>query len=147
VDRVFDASEEALRLLKREWGLADVVFVTPPLPSVINNAVEVADKGGTILIYAPSPPGSELSVDIFHLYFSHLTVKTSYSASPLDTRLALSLLLRRRGVFQQIPVVQYPFLEFEKAFRDFREDSRIIKAVLCFGEEESLLHGEAAAWH
>ena len=147
VDRVFDASEEALRLLKREWGLADVVFVTPPLPSVINNAVEVADKGGTILIYAPSPPGSKLSVDIFHLYFSHLTVKTSYSASPLDTRLALSLLLRRRGVFQQIPVVQYPFLEFEKAFRDFREDSRIIKAVLCFGEEESLLHGEAAAWH
>lgn len=145
VDRV-DASGEVLQLLKKEWGLADVVFVTPPFPSVINDAMEIADKGGTILIYAPSPPGSELSVDIFRLYFSHLTIKTSYSASPLDTRLALSLLLRRRGVFQQIPVVQYPFLEFEKAFRDFREDSRIIKAVLYFGEEEGLLHGETAAW-
>jgi len=58
---------------------------------------------------------------------------------------ALSLLLKRRDIFRQIPVVRYPFSEFERAFQDFRENSRIVKAVLYFEEEESLPHGETAA--
>lgn len=110
----------------------DVVFVTPPLPSVLESAVNVVDKGGTILIYAPSPPMSLFAVDLFHLYFSQITIRTSYSASPLDTRLALSLLASRQEIFRRIPVTIYPFADFEKAFHDLRRDSKILKVVLVF---------------
>ncbi len=145
VDEVFHPSDEAsLRQLAKE-GI-DIAFVTPPFPSVIESAINVVDKGGTVLVYAPSPPGSLLSVDVFRLYFSHLTIRTSYSASPLDTRLAVSLLVKRREVFHRIPVAVYPFSDFERAFRDLRENPRIVKVVLSF-EEGVSQHEGTAAWY
>lgn len=133
VDVVIHLSDEtSLQQLSRES--INVAFVTPPFPSVIKSAISVLDKGGVVLIYAPSPPGSMLEVDLFHLYFSHITLRTSYSASPLDTRLAVSLLMRRHGVFRRIPVAVYHFLDFEKAFSDLRKNPEIIKAVLSFGK-------------
>lgn len=132
VDGVFHPSDEpSLQQLAREG--VDVAFVTPPFPSVIEEALNIVDKGGTLLIYAPSPPGSMLSMDVFHLYFSHLTIRTSYSASPLDTRLAVSFLVKRSEVFSRIPVTVYSFLDFEKAFHDLRTDPKIVKAVFSFG--------------
>lgn len=131
VDAVIHLSDEtSLQQLSKEN--INVVFVTPPIPSAIQSAIGVVDKGGVVLVYAPSPPGSMLEVDLFHLYFSHLTIRTSYSASPLDTRLAVSLLMKRREVFRRIPVTVYHFLDFEKAFSDLRRSPEVIKAVLSF---------------
>lgn len=134
VDEVFPPDELSLQKLAQEH--INVAFVTPPFPSVIKSAVRVVDRGGIVLVYAPSPPDNVLDIDLFHLYFSHITIRPSYSASPLDTRLAVALLTKRQEVFQRIPIVVYHFLDFEKAFRDLRNNPQVIKAILSFEKEE-----------
>ncbi|MGC8778426.1 MAG: alcohol dehydrogenase catalytic domain-containing protein [Candidatus Caldatribacteriaceae bacterium] len=109
--------------------LARVVFVTPPNTLAIQAAFDVVDRGGTILIYAPSPPGEVFNVDIFRIYFSQLTVRTSYSASPLETRQAVRFLEAKKEAFLKIPVTRYPFVAFEEAFSAIRKNPKVIKAV------------------
>lgn len=111
---------------------AEVVFVTPPFANVIEKALFVAEQGGTVLLYAPSPPGEYLNLDIFNFYFSQLTLRTSYSASPLETRQALHLLETYLPTFAQIPVVKYPFTRFQEAFVALRGNPEILKVILDF---------------
>jgi L-iditol 2-dehydrogenase len=116
-------------------NLVDVVFVTPPVPSVISSALEVVDRGGTVLLYAPSQPGTKLSLEVFQVYFSQLTIRTSYSASPLETRQAVEILTNQREIFSKIPVTVYPFTRFKEAFTALRKNSEIVKVVLDFEKE------------
>jgi len=115
--------------------LVRVVFVTPPSTSAIQAAFDVVDRGGTILIYAPSPPGAMFGIDIFRLYFSQLTIRTSYSASPLETRQAVRFLEVKREEFLKIPVIRYPFAAFEEAFVAVRKNHKVVKVVLDLAEK------------
>lgn len=127
-----DKEEPAEAIKKINGGrLADVVLVTPPFPQVVESSISLVDRGGTLLLYAPSAPGQSFTFPIYQIYFSQITVKTSYSASPLLTREALTLLDSGRFEVDQLISV-YPFLDFEKAFSAVRYDKTLIKVVLEF---------------
>ena len=66
---------------------------------------------------------------IYQVYFSQITIKTSYSASPIHTREALQLLNNDLIDVDQL-VTTYSFSDFEKAFSAVRNDKKLIKAVL-----------------
>ncbi|HUW95675.1 MAG TPA: hypothetical protein VMW58_07790, partial [Anaerolineae bacterium] len=67
----------------------------------------LAAKGGTVLIYAPLPPGDTLPVDVCDLLFSEKTLVTTYSCAPDDTRAALDLI--RNGSVQTSGLVTHRF--------------------------------------
>lgn len=75
---------------------ADVVIVTSGSVKAIEEGVKIAGKGSTLYLFAPSAPGSNLAVDLQRFFFSEITLVTSYSASPLDTRAALKLIQSKR---------------------------------------------------
>jgi L-iditol 2-dehydrogenase len=87
---VDDLQEEVQRLVGRPG--ADVVIVTVGNPSVMEQGLRLAAKGGTVLVYAPLPPGDTLPVDVCDLLFSEKTLVTTYSCAPDDTRTALDFI-------------------------------------------------------
>lgn len=55
-------------------------------------ALEVADRGAVVQLFAPSQPGEERAFDAYELFFRELEIQASYSAGPRDMREALALI-------------------------------------------------------
>ena len=69
-----------------------MVFVTPGSSAALDDAAACVARGGTIVAFTPIPPEERWALDQNDLFFRDVTVVTSYSAGPDDTRAALALL-------------------------------------------------------
>jgi L-iditol 2-dehydrogenase len=87
--------ETMLRELNEGRG-ADLVIVTPGSVKVMEHGMRLTGKGGTLLLYAPLPPGVTLPVDVHDLLFSEITLVSTYSCGPDETRIALEFIRRGR---------------------------------------------------
>ena len=70
----------------------DIVIVTPSKVSAMQQGMELVGPGGTLLLFAPPAPDEILPTLPNSLFFQEITLRTSYSAGPYETRLALELL-------------------------------------------------------
>ncbi len=84
-----------LRKLNDDRG-ADLVIVTPASEAAMVQGLAVVGKGGTVLLYAPLPPGNLLPVEVHDLLFSEITIVSTYSCGPDETRTALEFIRRGR---------------------------------------------------
>lgn len=76
-----------------EGRLADVVLVCTGAEEAISQALECVERGGTILLFAPTDPESKISFSVNDLFFRNdITLTTSYGASPYDSWQALQLI-------------------------------------------------------
>jgi L-iditol 2-dehydrogenase len=71
---------------------ADVVIVGPGSTAAIDAASTCVARGGTILLFTPLPPDARWQMPVHDLYFKDVSVVTSYSAGPNETRDALHIL-------------------------------------------------------
>ena len=77
--------------------LADRVIVCTGVTSAITQALESAERGGTILFFAPTDPGVTIPISINDLFWrTDITLTTSYAGSPDDYAAALELIRARR---------------------------------------------------
>lgn len=88
-------SEAKLRELNDGRG-ADLVVVTVGSVSVMEDGLGLVGKGGTVLLYAPLAPGATLPVRVHDLLFSEITLVSTYSCGPNETRTALEFIRRGR---------------------------------------------------
>ena len=94
-DAVFRAEEDiAARVRQTNQGLlADIVIVCTGAVSAINQALQSVERGGTVLLFAPTDPGTTIPVSINELFFRNdITLTTSYAGSPADHQAALELI-------------------------------------------------------
>jgi L-iditol 2-dehydrogenase len=98
--------ESALRSLTGGVG-ADLVVVTAGNQRIMEQALALAAKGGTVLLYAPLPPGDTIPVDVHDLLFFEKTLVTTYSCGPDDTRVALEFI--RNGRVQTKGLITHRF--------------------------------------
>lgn len=92
----------------REAQKAEVVFVCPGSKAALDQAIDMIEPGGTIILFAPMPPGEETPVDLNRLYFLDVKLVSSYSCGPDDTLAACEHL--RRGNVRAEDVVSH-FIE------------------------------------
>ena len=71
---------------------ADIVIVGPGTVQAMDSAAASVARGGTIVLFTPLPANEQWPLPVHDFYFKDVTVTTSYSAGPLDTREALELL-------------------------------------------------------
>lgn len=93
-DAAIDAREplrEQVRAATDGAG-AEIVFVTPGSKAALDAAASCVAPGGSIVIFTPLQPGDTWPLDVGDLFFKDVSVITSYSAGPDDTRAALALL-------------------------------------------------------
>jgi L-iditol 2-dehydrogenase len=93
-DLALDARQDVLGALlaANEGRKADVVIVTAGSIQAMVQGIDLAGGGATVLLFAPSPPGVDLPISPHHLLFSEITVVSSYSCAPAETRQALKLI-------------------------------------------------------
>jgi len=73
--------------------LADLVIVCTGVTSAIVQALESVERGGTVLLFAPTNPGMTIPISINELFWRNdITLTTSYAASPADYQMALELI-------------------------------------------------------
>ncbi len=73
--------------------LADIVVVCTGAVPAIKQALASVDRGGTVLLFAPTDPGVTIDLSINDLFWRNdVTVTTSYAGSPADHMLALDLI-------------------------------------------------------
>jgi len=78
--------------------LADLVIVCTGATSAIAQALQSVERGGTVLFFAPTGPGTTIPISINDLFWrNEITLTTSYAASPADYTAALEL-IRARSV-------------------------------------------------
>jgi L-iditol 2-dehydrogenase len=89
-----NAREDVLAALMgaNEGRKADVVIVTAGSIRAMQQGMEMASGGATVLLFAPSAPNEILPIRPYDLLFSEITLVSSYSCCPPETRQALKLI-------------------------------------------------------
>jgi L-iditol 2-dehydrogenase len=97
--------------------LADQVFVCTSDRAAIADALHLAGPGGVVQLFAPTPPGEVVGLDLGSAFFREVSLQSTYSAGPFDTRDALALLVS--GAVEPSAIVSHrlPLDEVEEAFR------------------------------
>jgi L-iditol 2-dehydrogenase len=80
--------------LRREMGgaLADVVVVCTHDHGAIAGALALAAHAARVQLFAPTEPGQLVALDLGSSFFREVSIGSTYSAGPFDTREALDLL-------------------------------------------------------
>ncbi len=114
---------------------ADIVLVTPSSISAMELGLGLVGPGGTVLLFAPPPPEAMLPIKPNYLFFQEISLHTSYSAGPYETRLALELLRNGRIRPETVITHRFPLREAARAFRLVANPGEALKAVIVAGEE------------
>ena len=133
IDYVLDPQEQSL--LEQVFAVnsgrrPDIVIVTPSSIGAMKQGVELAGPGGTVLLFAPSPPLEVLAITPHHLFFQEITLRTSYSAGPYETRLALDLLRDGRIRAEQVITHRFALQDAAQAFQLVAKPGDALKAVI-----------------
>ena len=99
-DDVIHATDDVPARVRELNGgkLVDLVLVCTGVVSAIEQALQSVDRGGTVLLFAPTDPGITIPVSVADLFFRDgVTLTSSYAGSPADHMTAVDL-IRAGGV-------------------------------------------------
>lgn len=94
----FSAKEDVPARVKElnDGRLADLVIVCAGALSAFQQALKSVDRAGTVLCFATTDPGIELSIPLNEFWRNGIRVMPSYANSPYDAELAIRLLAAKR---------------------------------------------------
>lgn len=76
--------------------LADTVILCTGARSAFQRALQSVERGGTVLLFAPTDPGVEIPANFNDLWMRGITLTTSYAAAACDLKEALELIRTRK---------------------------------------------------
>ena len=134
-DVVIDASQHDLAATVSDvtdGEGAEIVIAGPATTEAIEIGIRCAAKGGTVIQFMGTPPGTTLAISTNELYFREIRLIPSYSCGPVETREALRLIAD--GVIQASQVVTHRFAlkEAARAYEVAATDRSAIKTIVTF---------------
>jgi L-iditol 2-dehydrogenase len=123
-------SVAAVRSLTEEDRGADIVIEATGLIQVWETSVQMARKGGFVLLFGGTKGGSVLHVDATLLHYSQLTIKGVFHTTPRHVAAALELL--KLGVISAEDFIQheYPLERLEEAIREHASGAVIKNCII-----------------
>jgi len=110
--------------------LADRVIVCTAALEAIKAAASCAEDGGSILYFAPTPPGVELPLDFNDFWMRQLTLTSSYAAAPADLQVALDLIRYGRIAAEEMVTHRLPLKRIAEGFRLVERAGESLKVVI-----------------
>jgi L-iditol 2-dehydrogenase len=132
-DVVINPAKEGFRevVMKETGGRGgDVVIVTAPSIRAISSGFEACSRGGTICVFAPTSPNEYFPLSPNRVFFSEITVVSSYSTSHLETRTALKLIEAKRIKARELITHRFHLHETGKAFKVAIEEKESLKIII-----------------
>ena len=96
--------------------LADLVIVCAGVMSAFEQALKSVDKGGTVLCFATSKPGENLSVPINEFWRNEIKLMPSYGNAPIDAIEAIELIRAGRIPVEKLISHKLPLSEIQEGF-------------------------------
>jgi L-iditol 2-dehydrogenase len=131
--RAFNVDDADYAAQVRAWSGGDgagVVIVTPSKIPAIQSGLEMVAPGGTLLLYGPPAPGNPWALDLNYTFFKEIDIRSSYSASPYDTRRALSLMTGGVLDWQALITHRFPLAHAEDAWQLTRAAGDSLKVIV-----------------
>ncbi len=135
IDHVLDPGSGQENLIQQIYNVndrlkPDIVLVTPSSISAMQQGLELVGPGGTVLFFAPPSPTSTLPITPNTLFFQEISLRTSYSAGPYETRLALDLLRTGRIRPETVITHRFPLREAMQAFALVAKPGDALKVLI-----------------
>lgn len=130
-DETMNAREDIpARLLRINKRLADLVIVCTGALPAFNQALRSVDRGGTVLFFAPTEPGVELSVPLNEFWRNGIKLIPSYGNSPLDAVEAIELIRAGRVPVREMITHRFDLAETGRGFQLVAAATESIKVVI-----------------
>lgn len=128
--RAEEYSPDRLRDMNNNY-LADLVIVCTGALAAIHQALASVERGGTVLIFAPTDPGSTIPLSVNSLFWrTDVTLTTSYAGSPADYLTALELIHARRVRVSDMITHRLGLEETGQGFRMVAESGDSLKVII-----------------
>jgi L-iditol 2-dehydrogenase len=132
-DVTFLADDELPRAFRdsNKGRPADVVVLTTGAEKAIQQAFRSVDRGGTVLVFAPSLPETMVSVPFNELFWrNEITVTSSYAANYSEHAAAMELIRQQRVKVRDLITHRLPLRDIGKGFRLVEEARESLKVII-----------------
>jgi len=108
----------------------DRVLVCTAAPAAREQALRLVDRGGSVLFFAPPPPGERAELPVHDLWMNGASLVHSYAGPPADMRIALELIATRRVDVAALITHRLPLAEIAQGFRLVAEARGSLKVIV-----------------
>jgi len=132
-DVALDAREYSPAQLREvnDGYLADLVIVCTGATAAVNQALASVERGGTVLLFAPTDPGVSTPISLNEVFWrTDVTLTTSYGASPYDYQTALDIIRAGTIAVRQMITHRLALAEAGLGFQLVARASDSIKVII-----------------
>lgn len=131
-DATIEATKDVPKLAREANGgrPVDYAIVCAGAASAVDQALKSIDRGGTILLFAPPLPGTQVQVPFGDLWKDEITITTTYAASPDDIREAIELLRSKKVVLSDMITHRFGLADTGKGFSLVAAAGESIKVIV-----------------
>lgn len=111
--------------------LADLVIVCTGAGTATDQALQSVERGGTILLFAPTDPGVSTPISLNEVFWrTDVTLTTSYGASSYDYQVARDIIGAGAVPVKKMITHRLPLAEAASGFRLVAEATDSIKVII-----------------
>jgi L-iditol 2-dehydrogenase len=132
-DAAFDAREDVPGLFRKlnDSRGADVVVLTTGAPQALGQALEAADRGAAVLLFAPTEGAGQLPVELNEFFWrQERMLISSYAAGPLEHRQALEFIRSGKVRVKEMITHRLPLQETARGFSLVRQAGESLKVII-----------------
>ncbi|UCD55867.1 MAG: zinc-dependent dehydrogenase [Candidatus Omnitrophota bacterium] len=131
-DAVMHAGEDIPGNLRKinDNRLADVVIVCTGAFSAFKQALQSAERGGTILFFAATSPDVELPVPVNKFWRNEMKLMTSYANSPSDAAEAIELIRSKSIPVRKMITHRLNLKDTGRGFQLVAEARKCVKVIV-----------------
>lgn len=110
--------------------LADRVIVAAGVVGAIHMAWKTVDRGGTVLIFAPTEPDFDIALPLYDIWHDGITITTSYGGSPADISEAIELIRSKSITVKDMITHRFPLARAWEGFSLVEKARESIKVII-----------------
>lgn len=131
-DKTIHARENIPNKVKKlnDGNLADLVIICTGAPSVLPNIIDSVERGGTLLLFAPTKPGIEISLPLFDFWNKGVKMVSTYAGSPLDITMAIEHIKSKKVTVTDMITHKLPLAETQEGFKLVAKAQNSIKVII-----------------
>lgn len=130
---VINVSKNNIVTKLREFNenrLADLVIICATSSSAFMQSLQVVDRGGTILCFAPTEPNATFSIPVNDFWRKNIKIIHSYGNSPSDAMEAIELLRKKILSLEKMITHRLSLKEIGLGFKLVSETKECIKVII-----------------
>lgn len=132
-DHAIHGGEYTPELLKKhnDGFLADIIIVCTGATKAFEDAFRSVERGGSILLFAPTQVGLKLPISLNDLFWKNdVTMTTTYAGSPADHAAAHELIRSQRVIVSDMITHRFGLSDTQKGFQLVSKGNDSIKVII-----------------